>query len=59
MRLLEPDDPQESIETTKCFLSNLGTANFDDANVVAKVCEYVTFLQSHLASEELDTVNTN
>lgn len=55
--LLEPDDSQESIETAKSFLHSLGTANFDDANVVPKIREYVAFLQSQLSGEELAIVD--
>jgi chromosome segregation ATPase len=51
--LLEPDQPQESIKIAKTFLSNLGTANFDNPAILEKTREYATFLQQHLTGEEL------
>jgi hypothetical protein len=51
--LLEPDQSQESIIIAKTFLSNLGTANFDDPAILEKTREYATFLQQHLTGEEL------
>lgn len=35
----------------------MGTANFDDATVIAKIREYTVFLQSHVTRKELNTVN--
>jgi cell division septum initiation protein DivIVA len=55
--LLEPDQPQESIQIAKTFLSNLGTANFDDPAILEKTREYATFLQQHLTGEELAIAN--
>lgn len=55
--LLEPEQHQETIEIAKGFLSNLGTANFNDPAVILKIREYATFLQQHLVGEELATAN--
>ncbi|KAK9939311.1 hypothetical protein M0R45_016010 [Rubus argutus] len=55
--LLEPEQHQETIEIAKGFLSNLGTANFDDPAVIPKIREYAAFLQKHLVGEELATAN--
>lgn len=55
--LLEPEQHQETIEIAKGFLSNLGTANFDDPTVIPKIREYAAFLQKHLMGEELATAN--
>lgn len=56
-QLLEPEDEQESIKAAKAFLSDLGSAKFDDPSVAAKIREQAALLQVHVTGEELATVN--
>ena len=55
--LLEAEDEQESIKAAKEFLGDLGSAKYDDPEVVAKIREQAVFLQAHVTGEELETVN--